>query len=308
MGWMSNARIPRVCQGIVVAIVCMMGHGRAQEPVQPPFGSSPDSVVAFLGKPHRIPASRATALRKSLDTFGYDQYYRAEQKGWVLYLEYRTDLSILSAFAERFGHTARAALRSPFLVPIGNSPNKGREHFNALIEAKRDLQGLLLVDNDAPELQARDELKEWKWQRCEIENYVCQPETLIAFAEQFGAAQWPGTLFEAASVEKAVGSMRKAIEDRVTPAALRDREDAWWFKMKASDDFLDIVFPDFFRGLGLRTEVRKADYHQLVAHVPEEMIAPEVHSVLDMIAAVAAKANPGEHDPEIGETDTGQSN
>jgi ABC-type taurine transport system ATPase subunit len=133
-------------------------------------GTNPDSLVAFLGKPRTIPPQRTTALRRALDTHGFDQYYLAEQVGWVLYLEDRTDLEVLRAFAEKLGHRARQALRAPFMVPIGNQPNQIRQHFNALLEAKPDLAAFLLVDQDAGELQSRPGLIEKKWERREIEN------------------------------------------------------------------------------------------------------------------------------------------
>lgn len=262
----------------------------SEEVLNQAAGTSDDSVVAFLGKPHRIPPTRATALRRALDTVRYDQYYLAEQTGWVLYLEDRTDLTILKAFAERLNHPAKKALHSPFLFPVGNQPNKGREHFNALVEAKPDLQGYLLVDQDAPDLQSRDNLKEKKWDRREIENYICQPETLESFAREFGQSMAGGPLFEQAGAEKAVESMRKAVKDRVIPAALRDRNDPWWRTVKASDEFLDLVFPEFYKQLGLRPDFRKSDYYRLVPHLPDDFISPEVAGVLDAISEVAKKA------------------
>lgn len=264
----------------------------SEEVLNQAAATSPDSVVAFLGKPHRIPPSRRAALRKALDTVRYDQYYLAEQFGWVLFLEDRTDLSILRAFAQRLNHPAGQCLREPFLVPVGNQPNKGRDHFNVLLEAKPDLQGYLLVDQDAPELQSRDNLREKKWQRREIENYICQPETLESFARVYGQPLSLGPLFENAGAEKAAECMRRAVQDRITPAAFRNRRDLWWSTVKASDEFLDLVFPDFSRALGIRNEIRKADYHRLVAHIPESMISAEVVEVLDAIAEVAAKARP----------------
>jgi hypothetical protein len=255
-------------------------------------GTGEDSVVAFLGKPHRIPRNRTTAVRRALDTIRYDQYYLAEQSGWVLYLEDRTDLSILRAFAERLDHPAQEALRSPFLVPVGNQPNKGREHFNALLEAKPDLQGYLLVDQDAPDLQSRDNLKEKKWVRREIENYICQPETLESFARDFGQSEAGGPLFELADAEKAVDSMKQAVSDRVAPAALRNPQDPWWITVKATDEFLDLVFPEFYKQLGLRPDFRKADYYRLVPYIPEALISPEIAGVLDAIDDVAKKARP----------------
>jgi hypothetical protein len=255
-------------------------------------GSSEDGVVAFLGKPHRIPGNRTTALKRALDTVRFDQYYLAEQIGWVLYLEDRTDLSILQAFAARLDHPATIALRSCFLSPIGNQPNNGRRHFNTLVEAKPDLQGFLLVDRDAQDLYERENLVERKWQRREIENYICQPETLAAFAAELGRTMSGGPLFEEAAVQRARDSMQRVVQDRVAPAALRDRNDAWWNNVKASDEFLDLVFPEFYRTLNLRTGFRKADYYLLVGFIPENLISPEVISILDGIHTVALKARP----------------
>jgi ABC-type lipoprotein export system ATPase subunit len=46
-----------------------------------------DIVVAFVGKPHRID-DRGSQVLKSPRAIGFDQYYQAEQKGWVLYLRH----------------------------------------------------------------------------------------------------------------------------------------------------------------------------------------------------------------------------
>ncbi|MCX6636228.1 MAG: AAA family ATPase, partial [Acidobacteria bacterium] len=254
--------------------------------------TSEEGVVAFLGKPHRIPRNRTAAVRRALDEVHIDQYYLAEQKGWVLYLENRTDLSILRAFAKRLKHLAGRALEFPFLYSIGNQPNNGRRHFDALSEAWPDLEGYWLVDHDAPELRTRENLADRKWERREIENYICQPETLESFAKEYGRSAAGGPLFEQSFSEQSLQSMRKAIGDRVPPAALRDRSDPWWDNVKASDEFLDLVFPGFFHGLGLKPDFPKASYHELVRHVPEEMISAEVLAVLDEIHAVARKAHP----------------
>lgn len=259
-------------------------------------GTNADSVVAFLGKPHRIPPTRVTAVRRALDTVRYDQYYLAEQVGWVLYVEDRTDWLILRAFADHLNHPAEAALRSPFVVPVGNQPNKGREHFNAICEAKPDLQGYLVVDSDAPELQSRENLREKKWMRREIENYICQPETLESFARELGRSESAGPLFEEGGAAKAVEYMRQTIEDRAIPAALRNRDDAWWSTVKASDDFLDPVFRQFYSRLGLPLGVRKADYYRLVPHIPDDQISPEVIGVLDGIYEASGRARPAARD------------
>ena len=93
-----------------------------------------DVVVAFLGKPHRID-DRGMQVAKSLKVLGFDQYYQAEQRGWVLYLEGSTDLDILRGFAQRLGHPALDLLNSPFVYYVGNQPSQAREHFFGLREA-----------------------------------------------------------------------------------------------------------------------------------------------------------------------------
>jgi hypothetical protein len=250
------------------------------------------SVVAFLGKPHRIPSNSTTAVKKALNTVRYDQYYLAEQVGWVLYLEDHTDLSILKAFAEKLNHPAKDVLRSPFQVPIGNIPSKGREHFYALREAKPDLVAFLLVDSDVSDLQKGPALAEMKWERHEIENYICQPATLESFAREVGAQVAGGPLLEESSIDAAVTAMREAVRDRVIPAAFRDLNDPWWRTVKASDEFLDLVFPDFYKRIGQYMEMRKADYYRLVPYVPDNLVADEVKLALDRIFEVAEKANP----------------
>ena len=211
-----------------------------------------------------------------------------------MYLESRTDLSILQALAQRLTHRAALALKCPFVYTIGNQPNEGRKHFDALLEAKPDLRGYLLVDSDAPELQGREALIEKKWERREIENYICQPETLENFAREFGRAQAEGPPSEQTGADRALDAMRGAIADRVAPAALRDRNDPWWRTVKASDEFLDLVFPEFFGRLGLRPDFPKSDYYRLVAHIPEELIPAEVRAVLDGIAMTADSARPAD--------------
>lgn len=93
-----------------------------------------DSVIAFLGKPHRID-DRGSQVLKSLREIGFDQYYQAEQSGWVLYLEGSTDLAILRSFAGKLGHSAQTVLERPFVHYVTNQPQKARDHFFGLREA-----------------------------------------------------------------------------------------------------------------------------------------------------------------------------
>ena len=141
-----------------------------------------DVVVAFVGAPHRID-DRGSQLLKALKEIGFDQYYQAEQLGWVLYLEGSTDLAVLRAFAETLGHRASTTLERPFVHYVFNSPPRARDHFYGLRAAKEDLVGCAIFDRLQTQLQVGPELHELMWSRREIENYLCSPETLISFAK-----------------------------------------------------------------------------------------------------------------------------
>ena len=62
--------------------------------------------------------------------------------------------------------------------------------------------------------------------------------------------------------------------------------------MKASDEFLDLVFPDFYGRIGLYMDFKKADYYHLVPHVPMEMVSDDIRVALDRIHQVAEQAHP----------------
>ena len=52
---------------------------------------------------------------KALRDIGFDQYYQAEETGWVLYVENSTDLAILQVFAKSLDHEAQRHLERPFV-------------------------------------------------------------------------------------------------------------------------------------------------------------------------------------------------
>lgn len=250
-----------------------------------------DVVVAFLGTPHRID-DRGSQVLKSIKQIGFQDYYQAEQTGWVLYLEGSTDLAILRAFAERLDHEAKGVLERPFVHYVGNLPPHARDHFYGLREAKPDLAGFALFDRIDQALQGDGELVETMWRKHEIENYLCQPETLIMYAEVSGREDAPGALFEQEFVQTRRQAMEESIREFTPPAALSDRSDRWWSEVKASDDFLDRVFARFFERLDLPNLMSKTDYHILARHVPEEMMDAEVGNILNGIVDISRRAMP----------------
>ena len=247
-----------------------------------------DVVIAFLGKPHRID-DRSSQLHKSLRTIGFDEYYQAAQQGWVLYLEGATDLAILREFAKKLSHEAASVLERPYVHYIGNQPQKARDHFYGLREAKPDLVGFCLCDRLDSGLQTGTALREYAWQKREIENYIirskqvliewCHAEVERQFGSQMFSAEWVPTLEEKiAEIEGARETLRQPLP--------------WSADIKVTDDFLDILFEKFFEAVGIPNLMRKTNYHILVTHLTAADIDPEVSSVLDSILEVANSAVP----------------
>ena len=244
-----------------------------------------DTVVAFLGKPHRID-DRGSQLMKSLKEIGFDQYLQAEETGWVLYLEGSTDLAILRAFAEKLDHPARDALECPFPHYVGNQPTQARHHFHALREARQDLLGVAIYDRLTPPPTFDDPyLQQTMWKRREIENYLCQRSTLLAWAEAEGRRA-DGELFATnwrETMEQIISRLETALSDLGRPSP-------WGPDLKVTDEFLDPLFEQFYRQLGLPNLMRKTDYHTLAAYVSAEELDAEITEKLDLIAETARQA------------------
>jgi len=250
-----------------------------------------DVVMAFVGKPHRIDTRSRGQVKKALESIRMADYYLAEQKGWMLYLEGSTDLAILRSLAARTEHLA-----SPFLhdsVPaiyIGsNQPQDARHHFHGLREAKPDLVGFALFDRLDKELQTGSQLSECMWTRREIENFLATPASLRAFV-QVGLRS--DDLIEEAERRNRLAILETCIAELVNALRLTNKPDPWGPDIKVTDDFLDPLFKLFYERLGTPQRIFKRDYHGLADTIPVEEIAPEVSSVLDGILAVASKAKP----------------
>lgn len=248
-----------------------------------------DIVVAFVGAPHRID-DRGRQVLKALKEIGFDDYVQVEQKGWALYVEGSTDLAILKAFADILGHPAARDLERVFVHYSADQPNRVRDHFYGLREARGDLVGIALFDRIDRQLQNRLELRERMWTKREIENYLSQRETLLAWAEAEGSGR-EGTLLGLRwrpAMEEAIAEVEQALRTL--------GKSPWSNDIKASDEFLDPLFQRFFEKLGLNTLMYKNDYYVLARHVPKDLIDQEVGEVLDAIHEVAAAARPADED------------
>jgi len=245
-----------------------------------------DIVIAFVGSPHRID-DRGTQVVKALKEIGFEQYYQAEEVGWVLYLEGSTDLAILRAFADRLDHPAKPFLERPFVRYVANQPRKAQDHFYALREAKSDLVGVALYDRLNQSPPDDPNLGHLTWKKREMENYLCQRETLLAYADAEGRKE-SGSLFAASWRSR----MEEAITEIKTALAALNKPSPWSDDIKSSDDFLDPLFDNFYKKLELPNLMRKSNYHKLAEFVPKNLLDSEVREKLDAIEKAAERAKP----------------
>ena len=258
--------------------------------------ASRDIVIAFVGKPHRVDDRGSQAL-KALKDIRFEDYYQAEQTGWVLYLEGSTDLAILQAFARRLVHPAAAALARPFVYYVGNQPQKVRDHYYGIREALPNIRGVAIFDRLPNVEPGSGQLECLTWKRREIENYVCSQSTLESYARASAEVSETTALGPPFGMEESsqrVATMREAIEEVQGAMEILDRGSPWDDDAKVSDDFLTPLFQKYFEKLGLPNLMNKKSFYELAEHVPNDEIDDEIVEKLDAIVRVAESATPGD--------------
>ena len=250
-----------------------------------------DVVVAFVGKPHRIDTRSRGQVKKALESIRMADYYLAEQKGWMLYLEGSTDLSILRRLALRLSHPAAELLGDsvPVIYLGSNKPQEARDHFHGLREAKPDLVGFALFDRLDRELHVGSALTERMWARREIENYLVTPESLRAFVARDLKTD---DLIDDAELAVRVEVLQACVEELVAALRVARRDDPWGHDIKVTDEFLDPLFENYFQRLGTPQQIFKRDYHGLADGIPLEQLDPEISRHLDALVAAVGQALP----------------
>lgn len=256
-----------------------------------------DVVMAFVGKPHRVDTRSRHQVKKALESISMADYYLAEQKGWMLYLEGTTDLAILRCLAQRLNHPVQNLLDEtvPAVFLGGNKPQAARDHFQGLREAKPDLVGIAVFDRLDRELQVGSQLTERMWRQREIENYLVTPESLVAFLQRDptdGEPNSPDDLIAQAERPRRAEIIKACIAELEQALAVTGRPDPWGPDIKVTDEFLDPLFKNYYQKLGTPQKTFKRDYHGLANVIALAQLDPEVHTMLDAIYQVAVRATP----------------
>ena len=220
-------------------------------------------------------------IRKALTEIGWEKYFLARIKGHILYLEGSTDLQMLLCFANKLNHKVESLLRvANVQYTSDNVPYTAINNFVSLQEIFNELKGLALFDN-IPNLQENPRLKIICWKKRELENYFATPSLLIKHAKLLRGE------YSQFSQQKLEQAMQQAIVDYTLPAYLKNLDDEWWSTAKLSDDWLDKIFPAFYKQLGVSVGVNfKKNYYQLISLLDKKDIPKEISEKLDIIYQV----------------------
>lgn len=254
-------------------------------------------------------------ITDALHHYGAEHYVRARERGYVLYVEGRTDLDLLRALAERLEHPVRdcwderinafyvrdnhpeADLDSELERVEGGYGVTPPRHFFAVRGMVPGLRGLAILDRNGRSPADSDEggLRIAYWQRYEIENYFISPELLerYALSRTERSTLFDGYGAEVTSVLNALIGERLFAGDPEALEAWRNADPrfrrALWAAETRQTKLSDFA-EEFFRRLAERTGqtmlLRKGDFHELIPFVPREAIPQEVGEKLDLLKAL----------------------
>ena len=187
-------------------------------------------------------------------------------------------------------HPAEKILQDPFVNYVGNAPKKARDHFFGLLLAKPDLRGVAVFDRLENDPLDNPPLVQMTWRKREIENYLTRYEVLSRFAESglySGGPLDPRDLFGDLEIKRRVNAMEESIRSIGDALYRLRRVDPWSPDIKATDDFLDPLFKEFYERLELPLYFAKSNYHELANFILLEEIDPEIVEKLDAIRKIA---------------------
>lgn len=236
-----------------------------------------DLLISFVGQPRRVD-DRGSQVAKSLKHIRADDYYQADRRGFVLYLEGSTDLSIIMQIADLVNHPVSELLKDPFVYYVGNVATKVSEHFFGLRSAIPGLKAFALFDKLDRSLPDGFAVPSHVWRRREIENYIATKEILMRFAAQGNLSD----LVERAQSLAQQEAMRQAISD-IEGALKTLRKNPWDDNIKMSDEVLSPLFASYYEKLNISNRINKTNYHVLVGAMRPNDVHEEFIEALDKI-------------------------
>ncbi len=223
---------------------------------------------------------------EQLSTIPSEEIVLAETTQRVLYLEGKTDIDILRAWAKALGHPVRQYLDTGFWVPTAEKkgPSYAKRHYRALKAQVPTLRALEVCDRNGAEgkhwnglglgelrieegrKNTPEGMKVVYWTRYETENYLIHPSAILRFISRLSGK---------AAEEKAREYMEKYL-----PRALVERP----FETTDTDQIKGKkTVGGILSAAGV--DLGESDYYQLAALMSPNEIHPDVATMLDEIAA-----------------------
>ncbi|MFC1817432.1 ATP-dependent endonuclease [Thermodesulfobacteriota bacterium] len=227
-------------------------------------------------------SAEKSVLIKSLRSLSNTDIMLAKEAQGILYLEGRTDLDILRAWANVLDHRSADLLKRVFWKPTvweirtGAEGIKAQDHYDAIKLVKEDLPGLVLIDGDArtgirSTPITGEGLQRLRWKRYEIESYLLHPESLKRFVEHKVGAD---------SAKPHLEDLQNHFEETYPPAFLKDplKDIPYLKNTKARTELI----PPALDAAGIPA-FPYTSYHEIAAVMTPEEIHPEVAEKLDLI-------------------------
>ncbi len=265
-------------------------------------------------------------IRTALKHYGAQHYIRARQRGYVLYVEGRTDLDILRSLAKHLDHPVEATWdeRVNVFYVQDNYPGEEsdinaeierveggfgltpKQHFFALRSMLPNLTGLAIMDRDrshSPDIDEGGLLLKY-WERYEVENYFITPEVLKSYAKHYYSDMPLWITYYAEEIDAVLDSLilNQIFKNRVSDfktwreldvKAARLVWEATTKQIKLSD-FGEAFFRNLANQLGHAMLLRKGDLHKLVEFTDPNLFPGEISETLDLLKDVFDEAEPDE--------------
>ena len=194
----------------------------------------------------------------------------AQQFRRILYVEGKTDLEILRAWATVLEHPLTGFLEEPFWKPMAEDDWKTDRHFAAMRDNVPDLSGVDLRDrNDRREgvgaSSPPEGMKRLVWDRYEIESYLIHPDAILRWLESWAD-------------ETAVGRADRYMKRFFPPAIYEEPFETDYFEGRKGKDVLGDVCD------AARLRIHEVEYSRIAVGMLKEEIHPEVVETLNQMA------------------------
>jgi ABC-type nitrate/sulfonate/bicarbonate transport system ATPase subunit len=276
-----------------------------------------NSLTLILGGKAENISSQAK-VKSSLMLFGTENYIKAVDRGYVLYVEGNTDVDMLRELAKRIQHPVAEQIDDRLnayyvqniypeisteskleRVEFGNGTKPGK-HFSHLRSLLPDLKGLAILDNDGRgRSNTIDQgLQILYWTRYEAENYFITPELLRTYTlRQYST----DNLFDHVNPDDVQDVLDGLVLERVFgsveadfntwKSAQQDQARLIW-DTATKQTKLSTFAEDYFRRLSENLSrpmlLRKGQLHLLVQLVDPKSISIEVIQKLDALRVLLA--------------------